>query len=304
MQLRREALLGIYSLVVVHIVTAFGAIGLLSRMSPAVENILEENVYSNEAAERILATLALADPTPATVMRERFDSNLQRLRNNITEAEETPVIDEIERALAEVVNGELPAREEAVRGLLKLISINREAMVKADEDAKRLGTAGAWAAVFLALVGFACSVVVVSGIRQRILSPVEDLSATLEAARHGDLHRRCKKWSSPAEVRTALTEVNKLLDERLERMAVAQAESNAGRIIALHLMERSEAPTFVLGSQGEIVLANQKALERLSRDEGGRLRRHLRELTKTESGTENFRVRRIDRHDLWWVEVG
>ena len=53
MQLRREFLVGLGILVVLNVLFAFGAIGLLLRMSPAIERILKENVSSGEAADEM-----------------------------------------------------------------------------------------------------------------------------------------------------------------------------------------------------------------------------------------------------------
>ena len=44
MQLRREFLVGLGTLVTLNILFAFGAIGLLLSMSPAIELILQENI--------------------------------------------------------------------------------------------------------------------------------------------------------------------------------------------------------------------------------------------------------------------
>ena len=50
MHLRTEIGLSIAALLVVQLSTSFAAVGLLSRMSPAVERIVEENLHSEEAA--------------------------------------------------------------------------------------------------------------------------------------------------------------------------------------------------------------------------------------------------------------
>ena len=66
MRLQRDFLLSVGILVAFNILLAFGAIGLFTRMSPAIERILQENVYSTDAAEEMLALLA----------RDRFPADL------------------------------------------------------------------------------------------------------------------------------------------------------------------------------------------------------------------------------------
>ncbi len=301
MRIRTEVLLGVSILVLLQVLTAFGAIGLLSRMSPAVERILEENVFSNQAADEILAMLALSESDPLPASPERFQDALQRLRRNVTEAAEIPVIETIRESWNRAAAGDREARKVAVDSLLKLVAINQDAMRVADEEAKRLGSAGAWAAVFLALAGFAVSVLVVLRLRQRVLAPLEDLSSTLEAARHGNHHRRCHHWRAPAEVRTALSEVNKLLDrQQAQRVAAAGSGSSQERAVALFLMDQQEAPAFVVGPGGEIVLANRSGLDQLGQDTG-ELRQRLHQIPESQSHFKPNQVRQIGQLDLWWV---
>jgi hypothetical protein len=59
MNLRREVVAAFAAMIVILLLTSFGAVGLFARMSPAIERIIQENGYSLEAGERMLASLAL-----------------------------------------------------------------------------------------------------------------------------------------------------------------------------------------------------------------------------------------------------
>jgi len=202
---------GIIVLVGLQIVTAFGAIGLLGRMSPAIEQILDENVASNEAAEEMLAVLALGPEEGGT--RERFAIELERARSNITEPGEVPVIDAIEDASGRLFDGDAIARRTVVGGLIDLVHINRAAMRQTQHEAQRLGVAGAWAAVVLALLGFAASVLVLRRATAAVLDPLAELEQTLDAFRQGNPFRRCRGTGASEEMRRVLDTVNELLDE-------------------------------------------------------------------------------------------
>lgn len=223
MTLRGGHLSGISLLVAVQLATAFAAIGLLTRMSPAVEEILAENVYSNEAAEEMVSSLGLALAGVDGDHHAAFNEAVRRARENITETEEVPVIDRIDAAGQSFFAGDRTALRAAVDGAQQLIAINRAAMQRANEEAQRLGTAGAWAAVALSLVGFFVSVIVVRRTIQGIVEPIEELEAALDAFRAGDPYRRCQGKAASEEMRHVLRAVNVLLD-RATRM---EAQENA-----------------------------------------------------------------------------
>ena len=193
MQLRREFLLGVGCLVGFNVLLALGAVGLFTRMGPAIENILEENVFSNEAAEDMLVVLAKASRgVREPVDQEQFEQALLRARENVTEAEEIPVLAQIDARKEAAFSGDEEAIAAIGAAVSELVGINRQAMTKADERAQRLGAAGAWAAVVIALVSFGLSVVVALRLEKRVVDPLIELQSVLEAVHSGNTFRRCR----------------------------------------------------------------------------------------------------------------
>lgn len=217
MALRREILLSIGSLVLLNLLLAFGAIGLFVRMGPVIEHIFQENVLSIVAAEEMLSELAKAGGEPLMPeARARLRTSLTEAQRNVTEDDERPVLASLERRLPAAMDGEAQARRQVIDDLGQVIHINREAMRSVDEEARRLGTAGAWAAVLIGFVSFLLSVLVVVRLQSRFVRPLEDLHKVLQSARRGDSHRRCRHVDAPREVEQVSQEVNRLLDERLQ----------------------------------------------------------------------------------------
>jgi hypothetical protein len=218
MTLRGGHLSGIALLVAIQLATAFASIGLLTRMSPAVEEILAENVSSNEAAEQMVSSLGLALAGASGDHQATFRDAIRRARDNVTEPEEVPVIDRIDKAGQQFFAGDASALERAVVDARDLIRVNRAAMQRANDEAQRLGTAGAWAAVVLSLLGFLVSVMVVRRTILGIVEPIEELEAALVAFSAGDPYRRCQGRAASEEMRRVLRAVNTLLDRasRLE----------------------------------------------------------------------------------------
>jgi hypothetical protein len=219
MDLRRELSLMMGSLVLLNVLLAFGVIGLLVRMGPAIERILQENVYSVVAAEEILVELASSPPgiTPPAAATARIDAALARAKSNVTEPAELPILARIDASLAAERAGAPGARGALVGAVKDLIEINQRAMGKVDREAQQLGRAGAWAAVLVGLLSFMLSLFVLGRMRRRFAAPLLELHAVLEAALVGERFRRCQHRDAPVEVRRVLASVNRILDDRLKQ---------------------------------------------------------------------------------------
>lgn len=300
MELRRDFLLGLGTLVVLNLLFAFGSIALFGRMAPAIERILEQNVYSIEAVEDMAMVLADSRGQPVSAPeRERFRHALQRARDNVTEEAERPTLAEIARLAPPALDGDDGAARSLVPALRKLSATNRAAMAAADRAASRLGAAGAWAAVFIALFSFALSLLVLRRLERRIVEPVLDLARVLEEA-VATPQRRCRESSAPVELKRALLAANRLLDERLVgATAGASRKSSEDRALVLALLEREQGPALIGECSGSILAANAAALDRLA-EQGEEVRAELPRLADLASA---YRGRCFDavplKESLW-----
>lgn len=274
-ELRRDVLLPLVILMAISILTSAGTTALLARMAPAIERIIAENLYSLEATEQMLAVLAGDDRDPSAP--DRFAAALARAEGNLTEDREREHLAEISRTWPAALAGNREAETRAVESLLALGEVNRRAVVRSDEEARRLGLAGSWAAVFLGALSFAWALIAVRRARRRIIDPLHEIGAVLEAAHRGDSYRRCKRMAAPAEVETIMAGVDELLDARALRGFAEQPSLRAvvDRQILLHLLEQRPGPAWVITADGSIDAANQAGLEHLAGDGGDALRESL-----------------------------
>jgi nitrogen fixation/metabolism regulation signal transduction histidine kinase len=254
-------------------------------MSPAIERILRENVYSTEAAEDML-TLLVQPMQGSTweARRRRFEHAMQRARENVTEPEEVSVLERIAPQYGAALVGDESAITAVVQALQQLTAINRQAMVSSDEEAQRLGIAGAWVAVFIAMVSFVISLVVIRRLERHVLNPLVELSAVLDAIRVGNHHRRCRLMEAPEELRRVLNAVNALLDRGLSghespSSRHAQVQATIAQSALLHLLEQQPEAVVVVDDGGDIVAANSHGLAVLSSPDGARLKQLLGQLS-------------------------
>ena len=270
MLLRRELILAIGSLVTLNLLFAFGVIGLLVRMGPAIERILLENVASVVAGEEILAELAAAGDAPLDeAARVRVRSALDRAKQSISEQAERPVIAAIEQELR-AGNTEDPAvRRRIVASVRQLIEINRDAMIAVDEEARRQGLAGAWAAVMVGTLSFVSSLAILAAVRRRFMVPVLEMYDVLERTAGGDRYRRCRALDAPVEIRGVAHAINALLDRVHTPVQPSEKEDTALDLEALALLlDQGPGAMVVVDDAGSIMHANAAALSVLAGELG------------------------------------
>lgn len=260
MRLRREASLGIAAILGLQLLLSALAISLLTRIGPAIERILEENIYSSEAVEEMLAILATPDSASQEVP-EAFEAALQRAKENITEEAERPLLESIERQKRAAFAGE---RTEIISSLRQLSQVNRNSTRKADRQANRLGQAGAWAAAMLGALTLGLGIVVYRRLRLRLELPIEELRRTTQRIREGNLHARCFVTDAPIEVKQITADLNWLLDQwqqKTERPIPTQdtREEDIRRALCW-LLDQQPSPTLLIDQSNAVVALNQQAL--------------------------------------------
>lgn len=263
MRLRREASLGIGVLLVLQILIAMLAIALLTRQGPAIEQILQENVYSGEAVEEMLALLAESPPGPVPA---GFEEALRRARDNVTEDSERPLLVTIEGQRRAAFLGEPQARRDTIAALRQLGLVNRTSMDRADVKAKRLGQAGAWAAAMLGALALGLGFLVYRRLRLRLELPIEELRRTAHRVRMGNTQARCPTGAGPDEVKQIAQDLNWILDEWLyhghpEASIHDERREAEIRRLLVWALDREPTPLVVVDADGHRVATNQAGMQ-------------------------------------------
>jgi PAS domain-containing protein len=289
MRIRDEIRLAVGALLAIQVLTMIAAVALLARMTPAIDQILEDNEKSIRAVERML--LAVAEPAPEPGERDRRRANFERAlaeaQGNVTEASEEPVLARIVEHEEAALEGDPEARATLRAELWQLGDINRESMLDANSRAKRLGTAGAWALVFLGLIGVVCSLALMRRARVKLINPVYEIGAVLDACRAGDIHRRFNPSGASAEFREIAEVVNLLVSEHFSAREYGwDPIAKLDRVALLRLLDQASDPTFVCDASGTIAAANEAALEVLSGPAGVELRDAVARVSRGEAVEE------------------
>jgi methyl-accepting chemotaxis protein len=307
MDMRREVTITIGGLAALVVLLAFGAVGLLARMGPAIDHILLDNVASIVAAQDMVALLAEAQGRPLSEPKLlEFSRAFDAALNNVTEPGETALLDVVQQKLSGATSGNREDVKRTVQALHALMDLNRSAMVRADAEAQRLGVAGRWSAVVVALAALAFAMFALRRLQRRFVAPMDELHDVLLACRKGDAHRRCRLREAPEEMRRTFDEVNRLLDLE-ERFAhtgrdLRQRDDELSRLALVKLLEANPEPAVVVEASGSLLAANGRAMEHLAGEGGEALRLRLGDLPR-ESPSEHPAEWRIDRlgHGRGWL---
>ena len=251
----REARIGIGSLLAIQLATSAAGVGLLGRTSPAVEKVLVENVDSTDAVAIMLHALATRD-------REgRFHDALDRARANITETEETPLIDRIATNAPAALRGDAAATAAVADDLVALGAVNRASIEGVDSSVRQLGLAGGWAMAMLGFTGFLISLRAYQRIEERLLRPIVEIGAVLDAARSGDEHRRCDDSREDAELHRVKANLNWVLDRaaRAQRSGSEDPGLRAALVATIDLA--ADRAAIVVNADGAVIAMNTRALD-------------------------------------------
>ncbi len=248
-----EARLGIGAMLAAQLLTALAGVSLLIRMGPAMDLILQENVYSTAAVEDMLGAVVTRDEAA-------FSEALERATGNVTEPEEVPLLETIEALVDPVMAGDEDARQRAVVALVALGDVNRGSMQVANGEAHFMGIAGAWAMAMLGFVSFLVTLVVYSRIGSRMISPVQEVDAVLAAARSGDTHRRCQSAGLSYDIGRVSTNLNWLLDHRQRASNFVSSPAGVDRDAVLALVDHLAHPVILGDASGQVLVANSAAL--------------------------------------------
>lgn len=295
MELRRDLDYALGALLIGGVVLALVTIGLFARMTPAIERIRKDNIVTLEASQELLSVfMERAGEQLELSDRERVDRAIVALRNNLTVQNEKELVDAVTDAVAAAQAGDRVAIGNLAGAIARLNAANSQAMVEADEEAQRLGVAGAWTAsvggIALVLIG----VLARARLHRRLIRPVEEVIRVLEARAIGDGHARCRAMAGAAELERTLAAVNQLLEagrseeapakrkngkKKGPRLEVAPGTVHALALQAL-LAERA-GPWVVLSQQHGVIAANDEAFARLGEESGAELVETLRADTRS-----------------------
>ncbi|MDD2942701.1 MAG: hypothetical protein PHC51_07030 [bacterium] len=286
MELKRSIYWKLFLSAFTILIISLGTMGLFLRMTPAIETILQDNVPSIMATHGMFRALSMRHSDRETE-KENFISALQLARDAAHNDNEFALVSRVKALGEKVFAGEEDYLPSLTAALKELADVNHHAMIKRDNEARRLGNAGAWAVMMMGFFGFSGALFAMSRIRQHVLEPIDDTYNALVAFERGETRRRAHLTrSAPFEIAEIIRSANHLMDE-IMAASIRRTQKGIGPDylgVARLLFERLPEPAILLGAKGEVLLSNHAGLEFLLAENGESLRKHLRHVVESEEG--------------------
>lgn len=294
MEVRRDVLFGLLTLIAFYIALCFAAVGLQQRLEPTLSTIKDRNVVSIVSAIELLVILETED-------RASMEALADALVRNETEEGEKLIALRIRDILAHDLRKHTDEYQQLVRDLDEIIQINQTAMLSYSDQAFRLAQGGGWVLITLASIGIWGTWFIIRRLRQRIVQPLERLAETMRRGRSGTTRMRAYAQQAAYEIREAADALNTLLDERAANYERRHDKiSRPERNIVVALMEKVPFPTWILDENGEIRAANQLGMESQQGHTGRRIKGYLRAIAAhhIHGSASNFPLHAFEAVDL------
>ncbi len=266
----------------------------LFQLGGAIDIILKENLPSALAGEKMSESLIQIH---LLIVNKResdfkeysgeidnlahdFAEALIKAKNNITISGEGDIIKEIEisfRRYRETVyslkNGESSSNNNRAltdlfnknADLIKqLMSINNQAIISADEDARYLAKSRSIWMIFLALVGFISIFYLIRTIHHNFSQPIYEMLLKLRRIKLGDQNIRLSKRDG--ELGELAEHINNLLDFKATTQSKTLNYAFEQRDLLSALVEIYTDPLFIFDIGYRIVVSNEKARSILRND--------------------------------------
>ncbi|MEZ4742909.1 MAG: hypothetical protein R3B45_10760 [Bdellovibrionota bacterium] len=191
--------------IAINLLVGISAIFLVERIVPAIDEILQENVFSVQASMAMQVSISEED-------QKKFWESFDKAKSNITLKGEKEIVEEVKSLAEQYWAGASEMKVETIKKVGELSSVNLRAMDQKDEEARFLGLAGAWALGFLVMISIALQLIARGRMLIRLMDPISELISVLEGYHKGNRLRRFVGTDATNEVKNGGMLLNKILD--------------------------------------------------------------------------------------------
>lgn len=210
--------------IVLNLIIGLGAVFLLERLDPAIDQILRENALSVEAAlgmqeELISYANNQSEDIDRKTYEESFWRSYEKAKKNITLSEENALVEKVKN-LGGYFWGEEEDAKKVYLDLLSSVQILAETNLKAMSDrqvkARQISQTGAWSLGFLLFLTTLLQLLLRNKILNQLINPMRVLCKVIVDYSKGNILRRYHFLNCSTDIKEAGTALNKILDKKEE----------------------------------------------------------------------------------------
>lgn len=189
------------------IITIAG-IRAFQRLEPFVNTLNSANTQSLYYAEQMLSSISAKKDV------KKFEENLAKAKDNVTEAGEKDVLDRIEGNYLPAFQGNREMEEVIISEIAELSKINRVAMEHAGEVAEKTENVGIWIIIFPSVFIWIIGITILKRLDRVFIKPVQELNNVIFEYNKGNRMRRCPSVTASKDLQKLYDGINKILDSK------------------------------------------------------------------------------------------
>ena len=189
------------------IITIAGINGF-ERLEPFINTLNSSNTQSLFYAEEMLSSISAQKDI------YKFEENLNKAKNNITEPGEKEAIDKIANNYTSAFNGNKHVEEETINEIAVLSKINRMALEQSGQRAKKMESVGIWIILFPSIFIWIIGITILKRLKRTFIKPIQELNCVISDYNNGNHMRRCPTYTISKDLQKLYDGINRILDNK------------------------------------------------------------------------------------------
>ena len=200
----------LYFIILLVCSTVIAAAGIygFQRLEPFVNTLNSANTQSLYYAEQMLSSISIKKDL------KRFEENLEKAKNNITEPGEKEALDKIADNYLPAFKGNKKIEDETIDEITELSKINRIAMEQAGIKAKKIESVGIWIILFPSIFIWIIGITLFKRLDRTYIKPIQELNDVIFEFNKGNSMRRCPSITISKDLQKLYDGINTILDNK------------------------------------------------------------------------------------------
>lgn len=178
------------------------------RLEPFVNTLNSANTQSLYYAEEMLSSISVKKDL------KRFEDNLKKAENNITEPGEKEALDKIADNYMPAFEGNKKVEDITIDEIAEFSKINRIAMEQAGIKAKRQRAIGIWIILFPSIFIWIIGLALLKRLDRIYIKPIHELNDVIFEYNKGNNMRRCPSITASQDLQKLYDGINNILDSK------------------------------------------------------------------------------------------
>ena len=195
-------------LLICSTIITIAGIRAFQRLEPFVNTLNSANTQSIYYAEQMLSSISVKKDL------KRFEENLEKAKNNITEVGEKEALDKISNTYLPAFQGNKKSEDITIDEIAEFSKINRVAMERAGKSAQKTENVGIWIILFPSIFIWIIGITLLKRLDNVFIKPIQELNDVILEYNNGNHMRRCPTVTVSKGLQKLYDGINKILDNK------------------------------------------------------------------------------------------